>query len=139
MAYKNTRNSRLLLCATLGGTYVAVAGAHGYKENVPTDFSDATAYGASFKSYLPGLQDYKATLMRWYDTADATVEKMSLSKTSEYFMFYPDFADSLNYTRGQIYLGQDEADYDLGKTADQKYTAVIANADIAVIRGGAAI
>ena len=27
--YKNTRNSRFLLCATLGGTYVAVAGAHG--------------------------------------------------------------------------------------------------------------
>ena len=56
---------------------------------MPTDFSDATAYGASYKSYIPGLRDYKATLMRWYDTADATVEKMSLSKTSEYFMFYP--------------------------------------------------
>lgn len=139
MAYKNTRNSRLLLCAALGGTYVAVAGAHGYKENVPTDFSDASVYGDSFKSYIPGMQDYKGTLMRWYDTADATVEKMSKSKTSEYFTFYPDFADSLNYTRGQIFLGQDESDHDLGKTAVQKYTAVIANGDIAIIRGGSAI
>ena len=77
--------------------------------------------------------------MRWYETADATVEKMSLSKTSEYFMFYPDCAGSLNYTRGQSYLGQDESDHDLGKTADQKYTAVIANADIVIIRGGAAL
>jgi hypothetical protein len=139
MAAINTRNSRYLLSATLAGTYVPVAGAHGYKENVPTDFSKSTVYGSRFESYVPGLQDYKGTLMRWYDTADATVEKMSIGKISEYFLFYPDFANPLDYTRGQTYLGQDESDHDLGKTADQKYTAVIANGDIQIVRGGAVL
>lgn len=139
MATKNSRNGRYLLCATKTGTYIPVAGAFGYKENVPTDFSEDTTFGAFFKSYIPGLQDYKATLMRRYDTADATVEKMSKTKTSEYFLFYPDYADTLNYTRGQTFLGQDEHDNDLGKTVDQKYTAVIANSDLEIVRNGAAL
>lgn len=137
----NTRNGRFLLSGTAaaGSSYVAVANAHGYKENVPTDFSEDTVLGARFKSYIPGLQDYKGDLMTWYNAVDATLEKMSLQKISEYFLFYPDFSNPVNYTRGQIYLGQDESDHEIGKTADQKYTAVIANNDIQVVRQGAVI
>lgn len=139
MATKNTRNARLLLCATLGGTYVAVNKTHGLKFNVPTDFSEDTAHGDSFKSYIPGLQDFKLTVMAWYDTAYSTLEDMSLNKVSEYFMAYPDFADTLNYYRGQCYIGQDEFNLDIGNTADMSFTATVAGADVEIIRAGAAL
>jgi hypothetical protein len=118
---------------------VAVTKSHGLKLNVPTDFSEDTGHGATFKSYIPGLQDFKATLMAWYDTAYTTLEAMSLNKISEYFLIYPDFADSLNYYRGQCYVGQDELDLDLGVTVGFKYTATIANADIQIVRAGTAL
>jgi hypothetical protein len=139
MATKNARNARLLLCATLGGTYVAVNKTHGAKLNLQTDFSEDTSHGDSFKSYLPGLQDFKATIMAWYDTAYTTLEAMSKNKTSEYFQFYPDFADTVNYYRGQMFVGLDELDGDLGNTVGFQYTGVIANADIAIIRAGVAL
>lgn len=126
----------MLLCATLGGTYVAVTKSHGLKLNVPTDFSEDTGHGATFKSYIPGLQDFKATLLAWYDTAYTTLESMSLNKISEYFLIYPDFADSVNYYRGQCYVGQDELDLDLGVTVGMKFTATIAAADVQIVRAG---
>jgi hypothetical protein len=64
---------------------------------------------------------------------------MSLNKISEYFQAYIDFADTLNYYRGQIYVGQDEFDLDLGNTAGFSYTGVIANVDIAIVRARATL
>jgi hypothetical protein len=139
MATKNTRNSRLLLSSTLGGPYTAVTKSHGLKFGVPTDFSEDTGHGQTFKSYLPGLQDFKLTLMAWYDTVYTTLEAMSLNKISEYFIAYIDFADTLNYYRGQCFVGQDELDLDIGNTAGLQFTAVIANADIQIVRAGAAL
>lgn len=139
MATKNTRNARLLLCTTLGGTYVAVNKTHGLKLNLTTDFSEDTSHGDSFKSYIPGLQDFKATVLAWYDTAYSVLEAMSKNKTSEFFMLYPDFADTLNYYRGQCFMGLDELDNDLGNTTGLSFTTVIANADIAIIRAGVAL
>lgn len=139
MAIKNTRNARMLLCATLGGTYVRITKSHGLKLNVPTDFAEGTGHGDGFKEYTPGLQDFKATVLAWYDTAYTTLEAMSVNKTSEYFQIYFDFADTLNYYRGQCYFGQDEVNLDIGNTAGMGYTAVIANADIDIIRAGTTI
>ena len=139
MSTKNSRNARLLLSSTLGGPYTAVTKSHGYKLNLSTDFSEDTGHGASFKSYLPGLQDFKGTVMAWYDTVYTTLEGMSLNKISEYFIAYIDFADSLNYYRGQCYVGLDELDLDLGNTVGFKFTQTIANADIQVVRAGAAL
>lgn len=139
MTTRNNRNARLLLCATLGGTYVAVNKTHGLKLNLTTDFSEDTSHGDSFKSYLPGLQDFKADIMAWYDTAYTTLEAMSKNKVSEYFQLYIDFADTVNYYRGQMYVGLDELDGDLGNTGGFKFTGVIANADIAIIRAGVAL
>lgn len=106
---------------------------------MPTDFSEDTGHGAQFKGYLPGLQDFKLTLMNWYDTVYTTLEAMSLNKISEYFIAYIDFADTLNYYRGQMFVGQDEFDLDLGVTVGSSYTAVIANADVQIVRAGAAL
>ena len=139
MAQKNARNAKLLLCATLGGTYVVVSKTHGVKLNLTTDFSEGTAHGDSFKSYLPGLQDFGMDIMAWYDTAYTTLEAMSLAKTSEYFLFYPDYADTQNYYRGQLFVGLDEVDSDLGNTVGFKFTGRIAGADIAIVRAGAAL
>jgi hypothetical protein len=139
MATKNTRNAGLYLSNTLGGTYVKVSKTHGYKLNLQTDFSEDTAHGDSFKSYLPGLQDFKGTLMAWYETAYTTLEAMSKNKVSEYFQAYPDIADTVNYYRGQCFVGLDELNLDLGNTADFQFTQVIANADIAIIRAGVAL
>lgn len=129
----------MLLCATLSGTYVAVSKSHGLSLNLSTDFSEDTAHGDSLKSYIPGLQDFKAKLMAWYETAYTTLEAMSKNKISEYFLIYPDFADTVNYYRGQCYVGLDELGLDLGNTVGFNYTVVIANADIAIIRAGAAL
>jgi len=139
MATKNTRNARLLLCATLGGTYVRVTKSHGLKLNVPTDFSEDTGHGERFKDYLPGLQDFKATIGAWYDTVYTTLEAMSVNKVSEYFQIYIDFADTLNYYRGQCFVGMDDFTLDIGNTADFGYSVVIANADLDIIRAGATI
>lgn len=139
MATKNARNAGLYLCATLGGTYVKVNKTHGYKLNLQTDFSEDTSHGDSFKSYLPGLQDFKGTLMAWYDTAYTILEAMSKNKTSEYFQAYPDIADTVNYYRGQCFVGLDELDMDLGNTAGFQFTQVIAGADLAIIRAGVAL
>lgn len=139
MATRNSRNARLLLCATLGGTYVAVSKTHGLKLNVPTDFSEDTSHGDRFKSKIPGLQDFEAKLMAWYDTVYPTLKAMSYGKISEYFLAYFDFADTLNYIRGQMYLGLDEIDLDLGNTVGESYTGVIANADVQFILQGAAL
>lgn len=139
MATKNNRNARLLLSSTLGGPYTAVTKSHGLKFSVPTDFSEDTGHGATFKSYLPGLQDFKLTLMTWYDTVYTTLEAMSLNKISEYFIAYIDFADTLNYYRGQMFVGEDEFDLDLGNTAGLQFTAVIANTDIQIVRAGTAL
>lgn len=139
MATKNSRNSRLLLSSTLAGPYTAVTKSHGLKLNVSTDFSEDTGHGASFKSYIPGLQDFKGTVLAWYDTIYTTLEGMSLNKISEYFIAYVDFADSLNYYRGQCYMGLDEVDMDLGNTVGFKYTMTIANADVQIVRAGAAL
>jgi len=139
VATKNSRNASLRLSSTLAGPYTAVTKTHGLKLNVPTDFSEDTGHGAQFKSYLPGLQDFKMTVLNWYDTIYTTLEAMSLNKISEYFIAYIDFADSLNYYRGQCFMGQDEVDLDLGNTVGFKYTATIANSDVQVVRAGAAL
>lgn len=139
MATKNTRNARLLIGSTLASPYTLITKAHGVTLNLSTDFSEDTAYGDSFKSYLPGLQDFKATVNAWYETAQSVLESASKNKTSYYFLLYPDYNDSVNYYRGQCYFGLDELNLALGNTADLTFTMVIANADIAIIRAGAAI
>lgn len=77
--------------------------------------------------------------MAWYDTAYTVLEAMSKNKVSEYFTLYLDFADTVNYYRGQMYIGLDELDGDLGNTAGFQFTGTIANADVAIIRAGAAL
>jgi len=139
LATKNTRLSALYLCATLSGTYVRINKTHGLKLGLTTDFSEDTSHSDRFKSYLPGLQDFTLDLMIWYETTFSSLESMSLNKTSEYFLLYPDYTDTQNYYRGQMYVGLDELGLDLGNTADMKFTAKIANADIQVVRAGAAI
>ena len=139
MSTKNTRNARLLLCATLGGTYVAVTKTHGLNLQIPTDFSEDTGHGARFKNYLPGLQDFTGALTAWYRTAQTILEAMSANKISEYFLIYPDFADTVNYYRGQCFVGQDGFNLDIGNTADQSFTMRIANEDIDIIRAGTTI
>jgi hypothetical protein len=135
----NTRNARFLLCASLGGTYVAINKTHGLNIQIPTDFSEDTGHGARFKSYLPGLQDFTGALTAWYKKAQTILEAMSLNKISEYFLIYPDFADSTNYLRGQCFVGQDGLNLDIGNTADESFTIRIANEDVDFIRNGTSI
>lgn len=139
MTTKNNRNARFLLSSTLGGAYTAVTKAHGLKMSVPTEFSDDTGYGQKFHTALPGLQDFKATLLQWYDTVYTTLEAMSLNKISEYFLAYPDFADTLNYYRGQCYVGLNEHDMDLGNTGGLTFDVVLTNEDLQIIRQGVAL
>lgn len=139
MATKNTRNARFLLCATLGGTYVRVTKSHGLTLNIPTDWSEDTGHGQRFKTKLPGLQDFTATLTAWYDTVYTTLEAMSVNKISEFFQAYVDFADVTNYYRGQCFVGLNEHGLDIGNTSDMAYDVMLANEDLDIIRGGVTI
>lgn len=139
MATKNTRNARLLISSTLAAPYTIISKAHGVTLNLTTDFSEDTAYGDVFKSYVPGLQDFKATLNQWYETAQSVLESASKNRTSYYFLLYPDYNDSTNYYRGQCYFGLDEFNLAMGNTADMTFTMVIANADVAIVRAGTAL
>ena len=139
MATKNNRNVRMLLCATLGGTYVAASKTYGLKIKDPTDFSEDTSHGDRVKSRLPGLQDFQATLSAWYNTVYSTLEAMAAGKISEYFLIYPDFSDTTNYYRGQCYVSKNEHDLDLGNTSGFSFDVVVANADYDIIRNGVSI
>lgn len=136
MATKNSRNAGLYLCATLGGTYVKVTKTHGLKYASPTDFSEDTGHGQTYKTKLPGLQDWAATIMAWYDTAYTTLEGMSKNKVSEYFLLYPDVSDTTNYDRGQCYITVNEKNMDIGNTVGFSYDAVLASEDLVIIRNG---
>jgi hypothetical protein len=136
MATKNTRNARMLISSTLASPYTIVTKTNGLSMGLPTDFSEDTSHGDSFKSYLPGLQDWKVTVKAWYDTAFSVLEYSSKNKVSYYFLIYPDYADSQNYYRGQTYFGMDEFNLDLGNTAALSFTSVIANGDVQIIRNG---
>ncbi len=113
--------------------------AHGLKLAVTTDFSEDTGYGQKFKTSLPGLQDFKGTVLQWYDTVYTTLEAMSLNKISEYFLAYQDYADTLNYYRGQCYMGLNEHDMDIGNTGGLTFDMVLTAEDLVIIRGGAAL
>lgn len=139
MATKNNRNARMLLCATLGGTYVAVSKSHGLKLKMPTDFSEDTSHGDSRKSRLPGIQDWSATLAAWYNTAYSTLVAMAANRVSEYFQIYPDFSDTTTYYRGQCYLGLNEHDMDLGNTSGHGFDVMLANGDLDIIYAGTTI
>lgn len=139
MATKNTRNARLLISSTLAAPYTVVNKTNGLTLNLPTDFSEDTSHGDRFKSYLPGLQDFKMALKTWYDTVQSVLEYASLNKVSYYFLAYIDYLDSLNYYRGQCYFGLDELNLDLGNTAALAYTVTIANSDVVIVRAGAAL
>jgi hypothetical protein len=136
---KNTRNAALLICATLGGTYVKVNKTHGLSIGVPTDWSEDTGHGQRFKTKLPGLQDFTLTLSRWYTAVESTLEAASVNKIPYYFQVYEDFADPLNYYRGRLYFGLNEENLDIGNTADQSYDVVLADEDLDIIRNGTSI
>jgi hypothetical protein len=139
MATKNNRNARMLLCATLGGAYVAVSKSYGLKIKNPTDMSEDTSHGDRVKSRLAGLQDFTAALTAWYNTAYTTLEAMAANSTSEYFLIYPDFSDTTNYYRGQCLVSKNEHDLDLGNTSGFSFDVYVANADYDIIRAGVTI
>lgn len=129
----------MLLCATLGGTYVAVSKSHGLKTKLPTAFSKDTSHGDRFESSLPGTEEFSATLTAWYNTAYTTLEAMAVNRVSEYFMIYPDFSDTTNYYRGQCYVSFTEHDLDLGNTGGHGFDVVLASGDLDIIRSGTTI
>jgi hypothetical protein len=139
VATKNTRNARLLLCLTLGGTYVVITKTHGLNINIETDFSEDTSHGDRFKSYLSGLQDASFDIERWYDPAQNILEAAALNKLTYYFMAYPDYDDVTNYYRGQMAIGGGGNDLSIGNTANQAYEGRIANSDIQIVRAGVAL
>jgi len=139
MTKKNTRNARYLLSSTLGGPYTAVNLTHGLKLGLQTDWAEATVHGATYKEYIGGLKDFSLTVLAYYDTIATTLEVMAANGISEFFLLYHDFADPLNYWRGQCFLGFNEQNLDLGNTVEDSFSARIANSDIQLVRAGAVV
>lgn len=133
---KNTKNARLLICATIGGTYVPVNKTHGLKISLPKDYSEDTSHGQDFKSYLPGQGDYSVTVAKWYDTAFFALEAASRRDISYYFLIYMDYNDTLNYDNGQCFFAQNEQNLDLGNTADITFDMKNTGLDPKIVRNG---
>lgn len=139
MARKNSRRALLQLSPTLNGPYTDINGTHGFTIEMPTNFSDSSAHGQRFETSIPGLQGFSGTITKWYDTASTLLEDASLNKIPYHFRAYPDRGDTLNYYRGQCYIGMESENMDLGNTIDQSYTLVLADEDVDIIRGGVSL
>lgn len=135
----NTRNARLLLSGTKAGTYAPINKTHGLNVSMPTDMSDDSGHGQTFKTAVPGLSDYTMSVSAWYLPAQTILEDAAVNKIPYYFLYYPDYADVQNYHRGLLWVGFEGQNSDLGNTTDQSFTMTLADEDIQIVRNGAVL
>lgn len=113
----------------LGSTNASpVANTRSEDLNLATDFVDASVQGDSFKSYLPGLSDFKLTLGKLFDSAYFTLYDAVLNTTVLKCYFYPDRNAPTNlYFYGQVYMGLDSLKTDIGAIVEEQWSVVAAS------------
>lgn len=74
------------------GTGVAtpISEGKGFTMNMPVDFAEDSQWGDSFKTYLPGMSDFKGQLMKHYDHNESVLRAAALAHTVGKFYWYPD-------------------------------------------------
>jgi len=118
MATKTARNQRLYAGATVA---VPISRGHGFKLSMPPDMLEDTEFGATFKTYRPGLSDFKVTLNKWYDDAAYVLEDAARNRTLLKFYSYADFAASGDYWAWEGYVALSDQGGAIGAMLDETY------------------
>lgn len=118
MAAIGTRNARVLVNGT------AVNKTHGANIQPVTDYSEDTAHGDAYKSYVPGLKDFTVAIEAWYDDAYHVLQNAAIANTAlTNVLVYPDYARTTHYWRcPYMYVSMDSFDLAIGNTAAQSFT-----------------
>lgn len=124
MALVHGRNGLLYLGTT---TAIAVAKTRGEDLNLATDFADASSQGDSFKSYLPGLSDFKLKLTKWYNDAYFEMFDGVINQRVFKAYFYPDRNATGNYFYGTMYVGLDSLKDDISGVIEETWSVVPAS------------
>jgi hypothetical protein len=119
------RNAVLYLGAT---TATPVAESTSITAQTGADFADATAHGATFKKYVPGIADYQLSVDKFYDDAYFTMLDAAFGATVLKHYFYPDRANTGVYFYGTVYLSLDSLQVPVGDMATESWTIVPAGA-----------
>lgn len=121
MAKVHGRNGLLYLGTA---TAVAVANTRSEDLNLATDFAESASQGDSFKSYLPGLSDFKLKLTKWYNDAYFVMFDAVINQVVMKAYFYPDRVNLANYFYGTMYVGLDSLKSDIGSVAEETWSVV---------------
>ena len=124
MAKAHGRNGLLYMGTT---TAIAVANTRSEDLNLATDFADASVQGDSFKSYLPGLSDFKLKLTKWYDDAYFQMYDGVINQRVFKAYFYPDRNNTANYFYGTMYVGLESLKADIGGVTEESWSVVPAS------------
>lgn len=109
-------------------TATAVAYTRSEDLNLATDFADASVQGDSFKSYLPGLSDFKLSLSKLFDSAYFQLYDAVVNVTVLKCYFYPDRNNTSNlYFYGQVYVGLDSLKSEIGSITEETWSVVPAS------------
>lgn len=119
-----TYNSRLGVLYLGAVTAIPVTKNHGLSISMPIDFSEDTSLGDDFKSYLPGLRDFKVSIERWYDNAYNVMADAVAARTLLKFYLYPHRADTGSYWHGSGYLSLETQDVTIGSTVSESFSLV---------------
>lgn len=101
MANKHSVN-QILYFGT--ATATPVSEGTGFTINAPTDFAEDSSWGDTNKTYIPGLTDFSAQLMKHFDNSTTELNDAATNKTLSKFYWYPDRSDSANFWEWQGYV-----------------------------------
>jgi hypothetical protein len=96
----------------------------GFRITMGTDLLEDTAWGDSVKTYLPGLNDFKASVNFWYDDAAFVLEGAALDRTSLKFYWYADRAATGDYWYWEGYITSLSQGGDITALVDETYEIV---------------
>jgi len=129
MAKSHGKNAALYLGAV---TAVPVAETSNISISLPTDFADASAHGATYKEYVPGLRDLTIAVDKFYDDAYGTMINAAIANTVLWFYAYPNRTVTGKYFMGQCYVGLDSLDSPVGDMNAESWNIVHAGSGAAV-------
>ena len=109
-------------------TAVPVAETKSEDLSIGTDFAEASAQGNTFKSYVPGLKDFKLKVNKFYDDSYFTAIDAAINDTAQRMYFYPDRNVTGNYFYGSAYLSIDSLKSDIGDMNSESWSVVPASA-----------
>jgi len=86
------------------GTAIPIAEGTGFQISMPTDFAEDSSWGDTFKTRIPGMTDFDATLTKWYDHNETGLRLASTGRIVGKWYWYPDRSVTTDYMYGTGYM-----------------------------------